>query len=141
VPFDHCKVCRKCCHVNPGYPALEIPLLPPGKKRWHRLVIESQCQFLAHAGCKLGQEKPFACEQYPLSFDPVEDRYYFDADCPLYEQYQHDLRVDGSEAQRHFLRVDKRLQQLKKKNPDFLKHNFELDADYFELLELEVPHA
>ena len=139
MPFDHCKVCRKCCHVDEGYPALEIPLLPAEKRRWRELVIESQCQFLSLDGCKLGHDKPFACEQYPLSFDPVEDRYYFDADCPIYQQYQHELSIEGSEAQQHFRRINKRLKRLKEKNPEFLKRNFDLDADYFELLELAVP--
>jgi Fe-S-cluster containining protein len=75
VPFEHCKVCRKCCHIDEGYPALEIPLLAPEKKQWTRLVIESQCTFLGQEGCSLGDNKPFACEQYPLSFDPKQERY------------------------------------------------------------------
>jgi Fe-S-cluster containining protein len=65
-------------------------------------VIESQCTFLGQEGCSLGDNKPFACEQYPLSFDPKQDRYYFDAECPLYEQYQHDLAIDQKAKQSIF---------------------------------------
>ncbi|MFZ9465733.1 MAG: YkgJ family cysteine cluster protein [Burkholderiaceae bacterium] len=139
MPFEHCKVCRKCCHIDEGYPALEIPLLAPEKKQWTRLVIESQCTFLGHEGCSLGDNKPFACEQYPLSFDPKQERYYFDAECPLYEQYQRDLAIDGSDAQIHFLRVRERISNLKKQNNRFLQRNFKLDQAYFDLLDLHVP--
>ncbi|MFM7385310.1 MAG: YkgJ family cysteine cluster protein [Betaproteobacteria bacterium] len=139
MPFEHCKVCRKCCHIDEGYPALEIPLLASEKRRWTRLVIESQCTFLGQEGCSLGDNKPFACAQYPLSFDPKQDRYYFDADCPLYEQYQRDLAIDGSDAQNHFLRVKERISNLKKQNSRFLQRNFKLDQAYFDLLDLHVP--
>lgn len=137
--FDRCKQCRKCCHIEAGFPPLQVPLLRSEKKRWHRLVIEDECRFLGTRGCSLGDAKPFACEQYPLSYDPYEARYFFDADCPLYEQYQAELAIPGSEAELHFQAVHQRIQTIMKDQPEFLQRNFDLDADYFELLPLAVP--
>ena len=139
MPFDHCKQCKKCCHLEPGYPALEIPLLPAEALQWNQLVIEDRCRFLKSQGCSLGATKPLACEQYPLVYDPGSDRYFFDADCPLYETYQKELSISGSEAEQHFKRIDQRLQSIKREKPEFLQHNFELDVDYFELLPLATP--
>lgn len=139
MPFEHCKVCKKCCHVDPGYPSLEVPLLAAEQKRWKQLVIDTSCRFLGASGCDLGSAKPFACEQYPLSYDPDQNRYYFDADCPLFERYQDELRVDGSQAQEHFERIRNRIDALRQRRSTFLARNFALDTDYFELVPLEVP--
>ena len=139
MPFDHCKECKKCCHVDAGFPPLEIPLLPVEKKQWKRIEIKTSCRFLADRGCELGSSKPFACFQYPLSFDPNAQRFLFDADCPLYERYQAQLKQPGSEARAHLTQVVQHITGLGRQGARFVKRNYELDVDYFELLPLEVP--
>lgn len=139
MPFDFCKHCQKCCHVDEGFPTLEIPLLAAEKKCWQKLEISTACRFLGEGGCTLGVAKPFACQQYPVSFDPKLRRFFFDADCHLYDQYQEDLLVDNSEAHRHLDGVIRTINALAQEEPKFLETNFALDADYFELLPLKTP--
>lgn len=139
MPFDFCKQCKKCCHVEQGYPPLEIPLLPPEKGQWKRIQIKKDCRYLGESGCELNDQKPYACYQYPLSFDPAIKRFYFDADCPLHERYQSQLKVQGSEARHHFSNVVRKIAELQVDQAAFLKRNFALDDEYFELLDLEVP--
>lgn len=137
--FEYCAVCRKCCHVEEGYPPLRIPLLPAERISIRSLEIKKNCRFLSNTGCVKGAEKPFACSQYPLSFDPETNRFFFDSDCPLFEVYRSQLSTPDSPARSHFLLVLSRLQELKKTNPGYLKRNFALDADYFDLLPLPIP--
>lgn len=137
--FDHCQECRKCCHVEPGYPPLEIPLRQAERKQLGRIQVKTTCRFLGNGGCDLGQDKPYACYQYPLSFDPHTLRFYFDADCPLYDRYQQQLRHKGSEALAHLNKVVETIAQMMGTDRRFLQRNHELDADYFELLPLSVP--
>ena len=137
--FDHCKECRKCCHVEPGYPPLEIPLRPAERKQLGRVQVKTHCRFLGDGGCSLGQEKPYACYQYPLSFDPHTLSFYFDADCLLYDRYQQQLRQKGSEALAHLSKVAETIAQMMGTDRRFLQRNHQLDVDYFELLPLEIP--
>jgi len=137
--FDYCAVCRKCCHVEEGYPPLRIPLLPAERISIKSLEIKKNCRFLSNTGCVKGAEKPFACSQYPLSYDPDTRHFFFDSDCPLFEVYRSQLDTPGSAARSHFLSVLSRLKTLEKTNFGYLKQNFSLDADYFDLLPLPIP--
>jgi Fe-S-cluster containining protein len=137
--FDLCKHCQKCCHVDEGFPPLEIPLVAAEKTCWQKLEISTACRFLGESGCTLGAAKPFACQQYPVSFDPKRRRFFFDADCPLYQQYQKDLLVESSEAHQHFDGLVRAIHVLTQEDPEFLEKNFELDAADFDLLALKTP--
>ena len=134
--FDHCDECRRCCHVDEDYPPLEVTLTKMEKRRYSQICIESRCEHLGESGCVLGDEKPFSCRLYPLAFDPAESRFYYDDGCPLMPVYIAQLGTEGSDAFEHFKSVNTFIGELKKADRQFLKRNFLVDADYFDLKEL-----
>ena len=52
--FDHCATCQRCCHVDPGFPPLEVTLTREEKKGLGSVCIENSCEHLGDAGCTLG---------------------------------------------------------------------------------------
>ena len=136
--FDHCAVCRGCCHVDTGYPALEVTLTAVEKKKHGRLCIETRCQNLGDSGCTLGDDKPFSCQLYPLSFNPKTSSFMFDVACPLMPEYQRQLQDGASEAAAHFSLMAAELKRLALADPSFLRKNFKVDEYYFDLQALKL---
>ncbi len=139
MPFDHCAECRRCCYIEQGYPPLEISLTKNERRRFGSLCIETQCTHLGQTGCTLGDDKPFSCKLYPLSYDPDSQKIYYDTDCPLMPEYIRQLKEKNSEASQHLAACKKEFARLEKSDAAFLKGNFEVDSDYFELKRLPLP--
>ena len=139
MPFDHCAECRRCCYIEQGYPSLEISLTKKEKRQFGSICIETQCTHLGQTGCTLGDDKPFSCKLYPLSYDPDSQKIYYDTDCPLMPEYSRQLKDKGREASQHLAACKKEFARLEKSDAAFLKGNFEIDSDYFELKRLPVP--
>jgi Fe-S-cluster containining protein len=139
VLFDHCAECQRCCTIDDGHPPLEISLTRLEKKKLGSVCIEKSCQHLGDQGCTMGEDKPFACSLYPLSFDPVRRQFLYDTDCPLMPTYVKQLKRPDSDAQAHFSMVQNAIFKLEKKDPAFLQQNFTIDVDYFDLKKLPHP--
>jgi Fe-S-cluster containining protein len=133
VLFDHCAQCQRCCNVEPGYPSLEITLTQKEEKKFGSICIQTQCNHLGNTGCTLGEEKPFGCSLYPLSYNPKKQKFYFDADCPLMDIYVNSLGDSDSEASAHLAKVSKTVAKLEVSDPVFLQQNYEVDKAYFDL--------
>ena len=99
--FDHCATCQRCCHVDPGFPPLEVTLTREEKKGLGSVCIENSCEHLGDAGCTLGDAKPLSCKLYPLAFNPKTKAFFFDIDCPLMPMYESQLQDPASEASNH----------------------------------------
>jgi Fe-S-cluster containining protein len=139
VLFDHCAECQRCCTIDDGHPPLEVSLTRSEKKKLGSVCIEKKCEHLGDQGCTMGEDKPFACSLYPLSFDPVRRQFLYDTDCPLMPTYVKQLEQPGSDAQAHFSMVQRAIFKLEKKDPAFLQQNFSIDVDYFDLKKLSHP--
>mgnify|MGYP000323021531 FL=1 len=137
--FDHCAECQSCCNVDAGYGSLEITLTKDEASVHKHLCIEDRCTHLGAQGCQLGDDKPFSCKLYPLSFDHTTKKYYFDAACPLLPEYKSQLKRPDSEASMHFKQMENLLTELLKTDTDFLKRNREVDLEFFELTPLIKP--
>ena len=136
--FEHCAVCRSCCHIEPGFPPLEVVLRKSEKKTWGSICIDGQCAHLGESGCRLGDDKPLGCQLYPLSFEPNSRSFFYDSECPLMPEYQRQLSDPQSDASAHLRRMKKKLFALEKTDPGFLNSNFQTDLDYFDLKPLEI---
>ena len=136
--FDHCAECQSCCRIDEGFPPLEITLSKAENKRLGRLCIETSCDFLGSSGCTLGDDKPLGCQLYPLSYDLKSDQFFFDAACPLMPLYSQQLEDPGSEATRHLSRMSQAVRQLAKDESSFLRRNFKVDSNYFDLQPLHA---
>lgn len=134
--FDYCAECRRCCNVDSGEPSLEITLTAEERNRFGHICIERKCQHLGATGCTLEDAKPFSCKLYPLAYDPDRGDFYYDIECPLMPTYMSQLGDSQSEASTHLAAVRKEVLALEKYDPAFLKDNFLVDADYFELRRL-----
>jgi Fe-S-cluster containining protein len=139
--FDHCAECQSCCRIDEGYPPLEITLSKAESKRMDRLCIESTCDFLGSTGCTLGDDKPLGCQLYPLSYDPKTTHFFFDAACPLMPLYRQQLDDPASEATQHLSRMTHAVRALAKEDPSFLKQNFKVDSNYFDLQPLHSEQS
>jgi hypothetical protein len=139
MPFERCAECRLCCHVEEGYPPLEVTLTANEKKKFGSLCIETNCENLSSTGCTLGDDKPFSCKLYPLSYNPVRKRFYFDKDCPLMPEYIAQLSNPKSVASLHLSEVRGTIKVLEERDPGFLKTNHAVDVDYFNLEKLPLP--
>ncbi len=135
--FDHCAQCQRCCHVDPGFPALEITLTKQEKKGLGSVCVEGNCEHLGKAGCTLGDAKPFSCKLYPLAYNPKAKTYFFDTECPLMPAYQAQLADPASEASTHLNQMDQAIQALSKADPFFLRANYRVDSYYFDLEPLQ----
>ena len=131
--FDYCAECRLCCHVEDGYPPLEVSLTRKEKAQHERICIETNCRHLAATGCTLGEDKPFSCKLYPLAYNPSERRFYYDTECPLMPEYLRQLNDDQSDATQHLKQMRSEINALEKSDAKFLTANFAVDQDYFEL--------
>ncbi len=138
MPFDHCAECRRCCFVEQGYPPLEISLTKKDKKNYGSICIETNCPQLGPQGCTLGDAKPFSCKLYPLAYNPVAKQMFYDVDCPLMPEYIRQLKDVESEASQHLASCKKEIAELEKTDGKFLKSNFAVDSDYFELKRLPI---
>lgn len=138
MPFERCAECRLCCHVEESYPPLEVTLTAVEKTRFGSLCIETNCDNLGEKGCRLGDDKPFSCKLYPLSYNPVRKRFYFDSDCPLMPEYIRQLASPKSVASLHLNEVRAFIKTLEEEDPEFLKTNHKVDVDYFNLEKLPV---
>ena len=134
--FDHCAQCQRCCHVDPGFPPLEVTLTKQEKKGLGSVCIERSCDHLGDTGCTLGDAKPFSCKLYPLAFDPKAKAFFFDTDCPLMPAYQSQLQDPGSEASHHLRQMSQGLDALAASDPTFLRANYGIDSYYFDLAPL-----
>jgi Fe-S-cluster containining protein len=139
--FDHCATCQRCCVVDLGHPPLEVTLTHAESSRFGSLCIENNCTFLGSSGCTLGEDKPFSCSLYPLSYDPHVRRFSIDSECPINGAYIEQLDDDGSEASRHLKAMNAKVSKLEKTDPDFLARNHEVDIDYFDLIELPIKSS
>ena len=135
--FDHCAECQSCCRIDAGFPPLEITLSKAEKQSMGRLCISTTCDYLGASGCTLGNDKPFGCQLYPLSYDPKTQNFYFDAACPLMPVYRQQLDDPGSEASHHLSRMSAAIRQLATQDPAFLRQNFQVDTDYFDIEPLQ----
>ena len=138
VLFDHCAQCRQCCHIEPGFPPLDITLTATEKKAMGSVCIETSCTHLGDAGCTLGDDKPLSCKLYPLSYNPKQKKFYFDTDCPLMPEYQRQLAHPDSEASAHLASMHNAIKALHKKDAAFLRENHRVDSDYFDLQPLQA---
>lgn len=136
--FDHCAQCQRCCHVDEGYPPLEVSLTQIETKQHGRICIENTCTHLGPAGCELGEDKPLSCKLYPLSFEPESRTFHFDVECPLKVRYFEQLKDPASQASEHLFEMVTAVRQLEKLDTEFLKNNYAIDADYFELEPLPI---
>ena len=136
MPFDHCAICRRCCFVEAGYPALEITLTKKEKRDLGSVCIESDCIHLGPVGCTLGESRPFSCKLYPLAYNPTRREIYYDTECPVMPEYIRQLEDSASEASKHLAGCKSELIKLEKTDSRFLKNNFEIDSDYFDLKRL-----
>jgi Fe-S-cluster containining protein len=136
--FDHCAQCRRCCHVDAGFPPLEVTLTAKERGSLGSVCIQTQCEHLGAAGCTLGDTKPLSCKLYPLAFDPKTEVFYYDSDCPLMPQYQLELQQPDSDASTHFAAMNTELQALKNSDRKFLTANYRVDSDYFDLRPLQI---
>jgi Fe-S-cluster containining protein len=124
--------------VDEGYPPLEVSLTQLETKQHVRICIENACSHLGPQGCELGEDKPLSCKLYPLSFEPQSRTFHFDVECPLKLAYFEQLNDPASQATQHLTQMVAAVSQLEKSDPEFLKHNFAIDADYFELEPLPI---
>jgi Fe-S-cluster containining protein len=131
--FDHCAECQLCCRIDEGFPPLEITLNNAEKQNLGRLCITTTCEHLGAQGCTLGDDKPFGCQLYPLSYNPKTLDFFFDAACPLMPVYRQQLDDPNSEASHHLSRMASVIQQLSSDEPAYLRRNFRVDADYFDV--------
>ena len=139
--FDHCAQCQRCCNIDPGYPSLEVTLTAQERKAHGSICIETRCELLGDKGCTLGSAKPLSCEIYPLSYDPRARTFFYDQDCPLMPEYQLQLAQPGSEARAHLSRITEAVHRHEKTDPKFLRSNFAIDKDYFDLQPLVTISA
>lgn len=137
--FDHCAECQSCCNVDAGFGPLEISLTKNETAVHQHLCIEDSCPQLGPKGCKLGDSKPLSCKLYPLSFDHQTKKYYFDIACPLLPEYKRQLKNPNSEASAHLKDMNQLLMDLMETDEEFLKHNREIDLNFFELTPLKTP--
>ena len=135
--FDHCAQCQRCCHVDPGFPPLEVTLTKQEKKGLGSVCIENSCEHLGATGCTLGDAKPFSCKLYPLAFNPKTKAFFFDTDCPLMPAYQSQLQDPASEASNHLKHMSEGLAGLTATDPFFLRANYRIDSYYFDLAPLQ----
>ena len=131
--FDHCAACQRCCVVDPGSPPLEVTLTASETSRLGSVCIEQQCTHLGPQGCTMGDDKPFGCKLYPLSYNPKNKSFYFDTDCPLMDPYIASLDDESSDASMHLKGAQQVILRLEKTDPDFLKKNHAIDQAYFDL--------
>ena len=134
--FDHCAECRRCCHTEQGQAPLEITLTASESKRLGEFCLDGNCQYLGNSGCTLGEQKPFSCSLYPLSYNPKSRSFSFDTECPLMDTYFGQLSTPGSDASEHLARMTNKVEKLEKQDPNFLQTNYEIDVDYFDLKKL-----
>ena len=134
--FDRCAECKRCCHVDDGAPPLEVNLTSAERRALKPICVESRCAHLAATGCSLGKSKPFGCDLYPLAYDPEEQIFHFDRECPLLGLYLGQLADEGSEASHHLARMRAAIAALEKTDADYLRANFAFDREYFELVPL-----
>jgi len=139
--FDHCAECQRCCNVEAGYPPLEITLTRSEQKKLGSVCIETRCDHLGPQGCNMGEEKPFGCSLYPLSYNPNNKSFYFDTDCPLMGDYILGLKQTDSDAYRHLSRMQQGIDKLEKTDPVFLKTNHAVDVTYFDLKKIPALHS
>jgi len=97
------------------------------------LCIKTNCEHLGSAGCTLGDEKPFSCKLYPLSYNPAKKQLFFDSDCPLMPEYIRQLSIHKSVASLHLDTMMGEIKRLEKSDALFLTTNHAVDADYFSL--------
>jgi len=134
--FEYCAECRRCCNVDEGHPALDVTLTLVEQAKFGSICIERNCVYLGAIGCTLGQEKPFSCSLYPLSFDPHSRTFSYDSECPVMPAYVSQLKDKTSEASQHLQEVTEEILRLEGIDPTFLKENREVDVDYFDLIKL-----
>lgn len=137
--FDQCAECQRCCRVDPGFPSLEISLTHQESQRLGSVCIDETCQHLGQQGCTMGNDKPFSCRLYPLSYNPKNKSFWYDVECPLMPNYIDQLSDASSEARAHLAYVTQEIKQLSKIDADFLATNYDIDVDYFELKKLPRP--
>ena len=136
--FDHCAECQRCCHIDPGFPTLEVTLTKQEKQSHGQICIQTRCEHLASDGCALSDKKPFSCKLYPLSFNPKTGGFLFDVDCPLMPEYQRQLQHEDSDASAHFALMAAELKRLVRVDPSFVRKNFKVDEYYFDLQALKL---
>jgi hypothetical protein len=139
--FDYCAECRRCCHVDPDYPPLEVTLTKSEKAKYRSVCIERECEYLGPSGCTLGNDKPFSCKLYPLAYNPKDGRFHYDDECPLMPEYVKQLSEPGSDALHHLNEVKSVIKKISISDTAFLKRNFAIDKGYFELKELPPTTA
>lgn len=139
MPFEYCAECQRCCHVDTGYPSLEITLTAAEIKTHQAICIQRRCQHLGNEGCRLGEQKPFSCQMYPLVYEPQERRFFYDTECPVMPRYIEQLQSNRSVASRHLRQIQKTVNVLSQMDFDFLKRNYAIDRDYFVMKPLPVP--
>ena len=139
--FDHCAECQQCCNVEAGYPPLEITLTRNEQRQLGSVCIEQQCTHLGPTGCTMGDDKPFGCKLYPLSYNPKNKSFYFDAECPLMDPYITSLQDETSEASLHLKGAQQVILRLEKTDPDFLRNNHLVDQAYFDLKKIPIARS
>jgi hypothetical protein len=140
VLFDHCAQCQRCCNVEAGFPPLEITLTAKEQKKLGSVCIETSCSHLGPQGCTMGEDKPFGCTLYPLSYNPNNKSFYFDTDCPLMDDYMDGLSDKDSDAHQHLIKVNDIIIQLEKTDPAFFQVNHAVDVSYFDLKRITAVH-
>jgi hypothetical protein len=98
--------------------------------------MNGNCEHLGPKGCVLGDDKPFSCKLYPLSFNPKSQTFYFDVECPIMPEYVDQLASSKSTASKHLASMASGIKKHLKSDLDFLKSNYKIDTSYFQLKKL-----
>ena len=139
--FDHCAECKRCCVVDDGYEPLEVSLTRFEQVQYGSICIQTACMHLGNQGCRLGVNKPLACDLYPLSFNPKSRSFSIDRDCPLAEKYLRQLKEAKSEASLHLKNMKERILEIEKSEHKFLIKNYSVDVEYFDLKKLSIKSS
>ena len=127
--FERCKKCKACCRTSERY--VHIHVCGHEKRLMERLASEkrdikeivvpyaSSCPFLNHAGCMLGDIKPFQCRLFPLLF-LRDGSLGVDPACTYSEEYMSQLRDTSSEAWQHYTAMKAEAAQLGEKEKTLL---------------------
>jgi hypothetical protein len=71
-----------------------------------------------------------------LAYNPKSKIFYYDVDCPLMPEYIEQLKQPNSVASQHFSAMRTEIDLLAKSDESFLKRNYGVDSEYFELKRL-----
>jgi hypothetical protein len=76
-----------------------------------------------------------------LAYKPSNRGFYYDAECPLMNDYIAQLADPQSEASTHLAQMSQQIRELEKSDAEFVDRNFAVDKHYFKLRRLAPKTA